>query len=114
MINQDSQLQGIVLDDTTTYGETISSSFVLDHTMPSINHNQLGFNAIDVEKMNSNLSEEDEEMFKLMSIFSKLGPYLQKSLEPESKKSIYDLKTNLPPPSIFKRKQNCGLKASMM
>jgi hypothetical protein len=116
MISQDSaqeQLGSFNLDDTATCYETIPSSFVLDHTTTDGEiDNHRGFNAIDVEKMNSNLSEEDKEMFKLMLRFSSNIPFINQSTEPASKKLIHGISEDLPPPTIFKRRKNLGSRSS--
>jgi hypothetical protein len=59
--------------------------------------NQHAVNTINEVEMGVNLLEEDEEIFKLMALFSKHKPF--KTPEPESKRST----TDLPPPTVFRR-----------
>ncbi len=100
------QPDGFVLDSTTSFAQSRTSpSFVFDTTTTCLN-------IIDEERADGNILEEDDEMFKLILLFSRNRPFLHQSPEPDSKKLIHELKPDLPLPSVFKRKKTSGLPGS--
>ncbi len=87
------QLEAFVLNEATTFAEKT----------------QNGIDAIDVKQPKMNILAEDEEMFKLILLYSNPRPFVHRNPEPESRKSIRGLAITstiiLPPPAIFRRKK---------
>ncbi len=92
-----------ILDATSTCDETADPSFVRGETTilaSSINRHTIN---------EDSQLDEDEEISKLILLFSKQRPYLHDTQEPLSKKMFYGSSTDLPPPAVFRRKIKSGV-----
>ncbi len=82
------------------------SSFVLDETKTS---NEMNQPVSDVVNEEENLREENEEILKLILLYSNHKHVLPKTSVPD--KSLHELTTDLPPPVVFRKKHGSGLRS---
>jgi hypothetical protein len=79
-----------------------SSGFVFDETPPCPESRHRLKSTIPESNREVNVLGEDEEIFELLVIFSKHEAF--ETPEPEPKRSLQEQSTDLPPPTVFRRK----------
>jgi hypothetical protein len=105
----------MALDDTSTCTDRATSNFIDDCDDTSICAKTAPYSFALTTTKNQHTpkgevtTDEDEEISKLIYLFSIQRPFLHKTPEPLSKKALHELTTELPPPAVYRRKKKSGL-----